>query len=149
MIPGQIRALPAGIANVVEPLPPDSGRGHHRHVAGSYTFTSGGPCSGLDLSVPMFAPCLPGCPCRHTRSDLGFYGSRERSRLSQAQDVGQFRGNATFLPTFFIAGVYWVTPGGAAPDHTAWVQVAVLQSATKVKDGPFSTMGQLQMAFSG
>jgi len=27
--------------------------------------------------------------------------------------------------------------------------VAVLQSVTKVKDGPFSTMGQLQTAFSG
>ena len=55
----------------------------------------------------------------------------------------------TFFPTFFIAGVYWVTPGGAAPDHTTWVQVAVLQSVTKVKDGPFSMMGQLQMALSG
>jgi hypothetical protein len=32
------------------------------HVAGSYTFTGSDPCSGLDLSVPMFAPCLLGCP---------------------------------------------------------------------------------------
>jgi hypothetical protein len=53
------------------------------------------------------------------------------------------------LPTFFIAGTYWVTPGGAAPDHTTCVQVAVLQSVTNVKDGPLSTTGQLQMAFSG
>jgi len=31
-------------------------------VASSYTFTGSGRCSGLDLSTPMFAPCLLGCP---------------------------------------------------------------------------------------
>jgi len=31
-------------------------------VADTYTFTGSGHGSGLDLSVPMFAPCLLGCP---------------------------------------------------------------------------------------
>jgi hypothetical protein len=62
VIPGQILALPAEITNRVEPLLPDSGRSHHRHAAGSYTISGSGPCSGLDLSAPMFAPCLLGCP---------------------------------------------------------------------------------------
>jgi hypothetical protein len=59
---GPQRAKAAVITNRVGPLPPDSGRGCHHHVAGSYTFTGSGPCSGLDLSAPMFAPCLLGCP---------------------------------------------------------------------------------------
>jgi hypothetical protein len=54
----QIRALPAGITNRVEPLPPDSGRGYHHHAAGSCTFTGSGPCSGLDLSSSVLAPVL-------------------------------------------------------------------------------------------
>ena len=32
------------------------------HVAGPYTFTRNSAGSGLDLSAPMFAPCLLGCP---------------------------------------------------------------------------------------
>ena len=72
-----------------------------------------------------------------------------RCEPTEAQDAGQFGGNLAVFPTFFIAGVYRVTPGGAALDQTTWVQVAVLQSVTKVKDGPFSTIGQLQMALLG
>jgi hypothetical protein len=32
------------------------------HVEGSYTFTGSGLGGGLDLSAPMFAPCLLGRP---------------------------------------------------------------------------------------
>ncbi len=57
--PGQIAALPAGITNRVGNLrrTPATPRG-----ARICTFDGSGPCSGLDLSVPMFAPCLLGCP---------------------------------------------------------------------------------------
>jgi len=54
----RIGALPARIANRIGRFRWIPGAASTYHVAGSYTRTGSDPCSGLDLSAPMFAPCL-------------------------------------------------------------------------------------------
>jgi hypothetical protein len=66
MLPGQSRALPAGITNCVGCFRWSPGADNNHYVAGVYTIAERGPGtlgrSGLDLSASMFAPCLLGYP---------------------------------------------------------------------------------------
>ena len=63
--PGQIRALPATITDRASRFRRTRARLTCIGVPGIYTFTGHGPDAlghgGLDLSAPMFAPCLLGC----------------------------------------------------------------------------------------
>lgn len=72
VLPGQIRALPAGITNRVGRFRRTPGAANIRFAAGIYTFTGHGPDvldhGGLDLSASVFAPCSlgrPGTPRQH------------------------------------------------------------------------------------
>lgn len=115
---------------------PTASVGLRRHltccaVPDTYTFTGSAPHGGLDLSAPVFAPCLLGCPpVRPATAVSGAtppsseQASTIRARSASACDAVRFRASASSAfrsasasssGTSFGLGIpnAWVSAGGA------------------------------------